>query len=453
MAGCRAMVLFRFATGANYYRFIGLEVMRPDGVGQAGKVDSPLRGPRIIWCSTVSWLHGTHFRTKLTLGISLSGMKSVASDRFVFQRFSLHFRHRDNVSRDMRSVEASATHKTGRSRSKTISWRLSGRERDVWGRRGDEFAGRYHYYQQPFLETMAVDARKFEICWRERMGSRLWFKNHLGLKNAARVLVEGNLMENSWAGFSAGWFHAILLTPKNQQHRNKTFARSARSPILRFADVPSLARGCRESACDFDFREMAREEAQALAGQAWSIHDVVLDDLNPQYSDGGTVFEIANGWSKNPLNTVTINHITGFPNVSTHTLTMGNTQQNAQMYGFVFTNNLFITADYPVWNSVGGSTSCAAKDVPITSIQKCLANSTFANNGLIAPPPQYPPSTWPAKNMFPTTVNAVEFTDFNNGNGGNYQLLSSSPYKNKGLDGKDLGADIAGLNAALANVE
>ncbi len=55
--------------------------------------------------------------------------------------------------------------------------------------------------------------------------------------------------------------------------------------------------------------------------------------------------------------------------------------------------------------------------------------------------------------MFPTTVNAVEFTDFNNGNGGNYQLLSSSPYKNKGLDGKDLGADIAGLNAALANVE
>jgi hypothetical protein len=32
-------------------------------------------------------------------------------------------------------------------------------------------------------------------------------------------------------------------------------------------------------------------------------------------------------------------------------------------------------------------------------------------------------------------------------------LLTSSPYKNKGTDGKDLGADIVGLNQALANVE
>ena len=43
--------------------------------------------------------------------------------------------------------------------------------------------------------------------------------------------------------------------------------------------------------------------------------------------------------------------------------------------------------------------------------------------------------------------------NYNNGNGGNYELQSSSPYKNKGTDGKDLGADIVGLNAALANVQ
>jgi hypothetical protein len=55
--------------------------------------------------------------------------------------------------------------------------------------------------------------------------------------------------------------------------------------------------------------------------------------------------------------------------------------------------------------------------------------------------------------MFPQTVSDVDFTDYNNGNGGNYQLLSSSPYKNAGTDGKDLGADIVGLNQELANVE
>ena len=65
----------------------------------------------------------------------------------------------------------------------------------------------------------------------------------------------------------------------------------------------------------------------------------------------------------------------------------------------------------------------------------------------------FPPSTWPANNIFPQTINDVAFANFSNGNGGNYELQSSSPYKNKGTDGKDLGADIVGLNAALANVE
>jgi hypothetical protein len=43
--------------------------------------------------------------------------------------------------------------------------------------------------------------------------------------------------------------------------------------------------------------------------------------------------------------------------------------------------------------------------------------------------------------------------NYNNGNGGNYQLQNNSPYKNAGTDGKDLGADIAGLQAALAGVQ
>ena len=89
----------------------------------------------------------------------------------------------------------------------------------------------------------------------------------------------------------------------------------------------------------------------------------------------------------------------------------------------------------------------------MTSISRCFAQSTFANNGLITSPPQFPPSTWPTKNMFAKTITAVGFTDFNGGNGGNYELLPSSPYKNAGTDGKDLGADIVGLESELTGVE
>jgi hypothetical protein len=43
-------------------------------------------------------------------------------------------------------------------------------------------------------------------------------------------------------------------------------------------------------------------------------------------------------------------------------------------------------------------------------------------------------------------------TNFSNGNGGNYRLLSGSPYANAGSDGKDLGADISAIQAAIAGV-
>ena len=43
--------------------------------------------------------------------------------------------------------------------------------------------------------------------------------------------------------------------------------------------------------------------------------------------------------------------------------------------------------------------------------------------------------------------------NYKNGNGGDYHLLSSSPFKNAGIDGKDLGADMDALEAEIAGVE
>ena len=46
-------------------------------------------------------------------------------------------------------------------------------------------------------------------------GNPFIVKNLFELKNAQRVLLDGNIMENTWGGFSQAGF-AILLTPKNQ---------------------------------------------------------------------------------------------------------------------------------------------------------------------------------------------------------------------------------------------
>jgi hypothetical protein len=46
----------------------------------------------------------------------------------------------------------------------------------------------------------------------------------------------------------------------------------------------------------------------------------------------------------------------------------------------------------------------------------------------------------------------VQFVNYNNGNGGDYHLLVSSPYKNAGTDGRDLGADVDMIVSETAGV-
>ena len=58
-------------------------------------------------------------------------------------------------------------------------------------------------------------------------------------------------------------------------------------------------------------------------------------------------------------------------------------------------------------------------------------------------------STKRAGNAFPASAAAAQFVNYNNANGGDYHLL---PRALTGSDGKDLGADINAVQAAIAGV-
>jgi hypothetical protein len=178
-----------------------------------------------------------------------------------------------------------------------------------------------------------------------------------------------------------------------------------------------------------------------------------MDDISRKYLGGGKLFLVANTWPINPLNTITIDHITGLPDSNGGILTLGNLTSNPEMYGFVFTNSIVTAGRNPVWNMGGGRANCAFWNVPFTSLNACFASYTFANNAVVAAPSHYPPSSWPGGNQFVLDMNNVGFVQPNGGNAGNYQLQPTSPFKNKGADGKDLGADIVGLNHVLMGVE
>ena len=438
---------FLMADGANFYRFVGLEITRAAGIsGSMALMTNQGTADHII--VDRSWLHGNP-QDETANGYGMAGGTYIAVIDSYFNDFHCYL-----SCTDSHAVSSGV---------------------------GDHQDGPY-LIQNNFLEAageaimfgggeatltptdIEIIGNHFWKPWQWMQGNNPFVgglngnpfivKNHLEFKNAVRVLVENNILENSWGGFTQTGF-GILVSPKNQHKPGGT---GGVCPLCQVTDITirysRISHAGGGIVLATDLAASGKDGGgPALAGTRWSLHDLVLDDISKNYVGEGYMFEVSNGWPKNPLNTVTINHITGFPDSGAGAFMMGNQDTNPQMYGFVFTNSIVTTGRYPVWNTGGGSTSCAYQNIPITSLGTCFTTYTFNYNGLIGAPPRYDPSTWPTGNMFAASPSVAQFTNYNNGNGGNYQLLPSSPYVNAGSDGRNLGADIVGLNAALAGVE
>ena len=280
-------------------------------------------------------------------------------------------------------------------------------------------------------------------------GNPFIVKNLLELKNAQRVLVDGNILENSWGGFSQVGF-AILLTPKNQA-RGKT---ANVCPDCQVTDVTIRNLVIRHVAAGMQIANALAGHGKPLAGERYSIHDVIIDDIDGAKYNGPSEFaQVSVDAGVANLENVTIDHVTAFPS-STLFIIGDQPATTPKMKNFVFTNSIVNAGRYPVWSmGSGGLANCAAHDSPLTTFNACFSLYTFASNVIIAPPSAASAEKWPSGNFFPTGAAAVQFANFNEGNGGDYHLQASSPYKHLGTDGKDLGADVDAVMSATAGVE
>jgi len=272
-------------------------------------------------------------------------------------------------------------------------------------------------------------------------------KNHLELKNAQRVLIEANILENTWGGFTQAGA-AVVLGPKNQAHGTGNVC-----PICQVTDVTIRYVTISHVGGAFVLGNGVSDNGGiALAGGRYSIHDVTADDINAKkYIGYGTFAQVSMGEGAPVMQPVTINHVTAFqPAVM---LSLGDDiTVNPRMNNLAFTNNLINAGMSPTHTTGGGISNCAYYGTPIVSLPTCFQRYTFSHNAIIASPFNYPPSKYPTGNYFPATPSAVGFVNYDNGIGGDYHLLAWSPYKNAGSDGKDLGADMNALDSATAGV-
>jgi hypothetical protein len=433
------------ANGASHYRFVGLELTRTTGSGVVYNLvvrDKNGVANHIIFDR--SWIHGTA-QDETQRGLMLSGLTNVA----VVDSYLSDF------------------HCTSMSGACTDSQAIAGGS-------GDQTTGPFKIVHN-FLESSGecillggsaatMTPSDIEIRHNHLFKPMIWMKgqpgyvggadgnpfivkNHFELKNAQRVLFEANVLENTWGGFSQAGA-SVLLTPKNQALGSENVCPSCQvtDVTIRYVTISHVAGGFILG------NGVSSNGGIPRAGGRYSIHDVTADDISAtKYSGYGTFAQVSMGPGTPVLQSVTINHVTAFQ--PTVMLNLGDDiTVNPPMLNLVFTNNLINAGMSPTSTTGGGAANCAYISRPTVSLPTCFQQYTFSHNAIIASPTNYPPSKYPTGNYFPATASLVGFVNYDNGIGGDYHLVSSSPYKNAGTDGKDLGADINALNVAIAGV-
>ena len=319
------------ADGANFYRFVGLEITRPIGSKNSAILISPVGTSDHIIVDRC-WLHG-QAQDETRDGISLSGGTNMAVIDSYFDDF--HCIAKSGSCTDSHAVSGGVTTTQDGPYLIQNNFLEAAGEAVMMGGGGATLTptditviGNHFFKPMSWMQgnTPFVGGPT---------GDPFIVKNHLELKNAIRVLIEANLMENSWGGFTQKG-HAILFTPKNQHTRsgqNVCPICQVTDVTLRYTQISHAGGGIvLATAISGD----GGDGAPALAGTRFSIHDVVMDDLSKNYLGGGEGFEIANSWPANPINTITINHTTVFPDVQSHVMSVGNETGNPSMFGLVY---------------------------------------------------------------------------------------------------------------------
>ena len=246
-------------------------------------------------------------------------------------------------------------------------------------------------------------------------------KNLFELKNARRVLVAGNVLENNWADAQVGF--AVVLTPRNQD---------GTAPWSTIEDLTFVYNIVRHTASGIsilgeDDNHPSKQQQRVV------IQNNLLHDVNKaSWGGDGRGFQLVSPGK--PSLKVKIDHNT-VTHVDNAFLVMGDTGVVSQ--DVWVTNNIFPKGDYGAFGSGKGEGTGA--------FAFYLGNYLFSANVIVGGTA----SSYPTGNFFPAAMGDVGFEDLSAGKLG---LLSTSAYKAKGSDGKDVGADFAGLVAATAGV-
>jgi len=262
------------------------------------------------------------------------------------------------------------------------------------------------------------------LSWRGRNPS--WqVKNLFELKNARQVIVQNNVFENSWAEAQDG--RGIHFSLRNQDGSAPWSV--VEDVVFRYNIVKNVANGISFLVEDYTFSSRVQRNIEIS-------NNLVLINGDSMGGSGWALLP-SKGGSQVGQNFV-IDH-----NTFIH---LGSSAGNRfiDFQGSTFLSGLTVNNNIVAGN--GGDIGRLARDgtAGTSAIAGAADSYTFNKNVL-----QRSSSGYPATSSYVSSVSAFGFQNFA---GGDYSLRPNSPFRGTGTDGKDIGADIPGLNRRVACV-
>jgi hypothetical protein len=243
-------------------------------------------------------------------------------------------------------------------------------------------------------------------------GTEWSVKNLFELKNARRVLVDGNVFENNWGQAQTGF--AILFTVRNQD---------GGAPWSAVEDVTFTNNVVRHAASGVSILGHDTNAPSQPARRIAIRNNLFADIGGARWGGAGRLFQVVAQAAD-----VVIDHNTAFQT--------GNilTTEGGPHVGFVYTNNIAPNNEYGI---IGTDTAPGRRTLAAYFPDVVVRRNVIAAG---------PAAAYPEDNFFPPALAAVGFVDLA---GGDYRLSASSPYRRAATDGRDVGVDVDEMQAAL----
>lgn len=380
------------APGAHHYRFIGIEIKPSDASALVYEL--------------------------VKLGENSKSQKTLAEapHNLVFDRCYIHGDPAGSLKRGIALHSA----QTEIINSYISDFKVKGQEAQaIWGANGPgpfkivnnylEGAGENILFggEDPSIPNLVpsdIEIRRNHLAKPANWRGRFTVKNILELKNARRVVIDGNLLEYNWADAQEGV--AVLFTVRNQD---------GTAPWSAVQDVTFTNNIVRHSGSAFSI--LGKDDNYpSQQTRKITIRNNVFDDISSPNWGGRGAFLLITGTADVVIEQNTV--------LQTGNITAAYGDPNT---GFIFRNNVIVDNGY----GFHGDGRTPGQD----TLDFYFPGSIISNNAIIGGDA----SIYKGRNMYPASAKQLKFA---NPEGGDYRLRPDSPLKKAGTNGTDIGANI-----------